>query len=407
MNNKVFKIIQAESERQSGTINLIASENYSSKNVRSAAASVFTDKYAEGYPGRRYYAGCIHVDEVEKYAVELAKEIFGAGHANVQPHSGSNANLAVYMSCLEPGDTVLGMSLDCGGHLTHGFRLNISGKFFNFVSYGVDPKTERLDYDQVEVMIKKHKPKLLVSGASAYPRKIDFERLGKLTKKYGVLHMADMAHIAGLVAVGVHPSPVPHADFVTSTTHKTLRGPRGGMILCKEEHSAAIDKAVMPGIQGGPLVHLIAARAVAFEETLDPSFSDYQKSVVENAAAMASVFKENGYRIVSNGTDNHLFLVDIKSKYPDLDGKSVEVLLEGIGITLNRNMIPFDTSKPLAPSGIRIGTPAITTRGFGISESKIVAEMVCKSIAQRKNAQFLVKMRGEVLDLCKKFPVKD
>ncbi len=405
MSKTVFGFIEDEKTRQNETINLIASENYSSKEVRQAAASVFTDKYAEGYPGRRYYSGCQNVDRVEQYAIDGAKKLFGAEHANVQPHSGSNANLAVYMSCLQPGDTVLGMALDAGGHLTHGFRLNISGKLFNFVSYGVDKETETLDYDQIEELVIQHKPKLIVAGASAYPRVIDFKRLGNIAKKYNTLLMADMAHIAGLVAAGIHPSPVTYADFVTSTTHKTLRGPRGGLILCKEKHAAAIDRAVMPGTQGGPLVHLIAGKAIAFEEALQSSFADYQKQVVKNAVAMAEVFKNDGYRIISGGTDNHLFLVDVTSKKPDLHGKIVEELLENLGITLNRNMIPFDTAKPMTPSGIRIGTPAITTRGFGQDESVKVAKLICSAIEKQDDAEKLETIKKEVIKLCQAFPL--
>lgn len=408
---KIFRFMLLESARQEQTLNLIASENYASDAVKMAAASAFTDKYAEGYSGKRYYAGCEYVDMVETYAIELAKELFGAEHANVQPHSGSNANLAVYMSCLQPGDTVLGMSLSAGGHLTHGHPNNISGKLFKFVSYGVDKLTERLDYDEVERLAREHHPKLLVAGASSYPRFIDYERLAAIAHANGALFMVDMAHVAGLIAAGVHPNPVPYADFVTTTTHKTLRGPRGGMILCKAQHAAAIDKAVMPGIQGGPLMHLIAAKAVALCEAKKESFEQYQRQVVENAKVMAQAFEMRGYRVVSGGTDNHLFMVDLSGRTDgsgaELTGRLVERRLDACGITLNRNAIPFDSKSTLVTSGIRIGTPALTSRGMGSKEMLKVVELILTALkATSDQDPVFESIRSEVAILCKRFPTQ-
>jgi len=355
-------LIQQEEARIASTINLIASENYPSQAVREAEGSMLTSKYAEGYPGKRYYAGCEVVDQVENLAIERCKQLFGAEHVNVQPHAGCQANMAVYFATLKPGDTILGMSLAAGGHLTHGHQVNFSGIYFNSVQYGVDPKTELLDYDIIEALAKEHQPKLIVVGASAYSRIIDFERMGQIAHSNGALLLADIAHIAGLIAAGLHPNPFPHADFVTSTTHKTLRGPRGGLIMCKKVFADAIDRAIMPGTQGGPFMHTIAAKAVAFHEAQQPAFIDYQKRVIANAKAMANTFLHLGYRIVSGGTDNHLFIVDLRSK--GITGRDAEQLLARAGITVSRSCIPNDPAKPWVTSGIRIGTPAITTRGF-------------------------------------------
>ena len=347
MSSVIFDLIKKEEEREEHTINLIASENYAPKDVLLATGSVLTNKYAEGYPGKRYYGGCKVIDEIEDYTREIGKKLFKTEHINVQPHSGSNANLAVYLSSLQSGDTVLGMSLACGGHLTHGHKINFSGKIFNFIPYGVSPETEQIDYNEIEILANQHKPKMIVAGASAYSRFIDFEKLQKIAKNSNSLLLIDMAHIAGLVAAGIHPSPIPFADFVSSTTHKTLRGPRGGLICCKAEHAQILDKAVMPGTQGGPLENIIAAKGVAFELALKPEFKKYQEQVVKNAKTMADEFKNLGYRIISGGTDNHLFLVDLKSKFKDtptesITGKIVEQTLEKCNINLNRNLIPFD-----------------------------------------------------------------
>jgi len=363
-----------ELERQRSRIELIASENFVSTAVMEAMGSHLTNKYAEGYPGKRYYGGCEFVDEVEDLARERLKKLFGADHANVQPHSGANANLAVYFAVLKPGDTVMGMDLSHGGHLTHGSPVNLSGKYFNFVSYGVDPKTEMIDYERVEEIALECKPKLLVAGASAYPRIIDFERLADTAKKAGALLMVDMAHIAGLVAAGLHPSPVPHAHFVTTTTHKTLRGPRGGAILCKEEFAKDIDKGIFPGTQGGPLMHVIAAKALSFKEAMAPEFKAYQQQIVKNAARLAEGLISRGFRLVSGGTDNHLMLLDLRNK--GLTGKQAESLLDEIGITVNKNTIPYDTESPFVTSGIRIGTPAVTTRGMKEDAMEEIADII-------------------------------
>jgi glycine hydroxymethyltransferase len=371
---EVYASIIRELERQRSRIELIASENFVSIPVMEAMGSHLTNKYAEGYPGKRYYGGCEFVDEVEDLARERLKEIFAADHANVQPHSGASANLAVYFAVLKPGDTVMGMDLSHGGHLTHGSPVNLSGKYFNFVPYGVDPETERIDYQRVDEIARECRPKLLVAGASAYPRIIDFERLADTAKRVGALFMVDMAHIAGLVAAGLHPSPVPYADFVTTTTHKTLRGPRGGAILCKAEFAKEIDKAIFPGTQGGPLMHVIAAKAISFKEALAPEFKEYQKQIVKNAAKLAEELIKRAFRLVSGGTDNHLMLIDLRNK--GLSGKQAENLLDEIGITVNKNTIPYDTESPFVTSGIRIGTPAVTTRGMKEEAMEEIAEVI-------------------------------
>jgi glycine hydroxymethyltransferase len=399
----VFEACEQEKRRQAEVVELIASENLVSRAVLEAAGTVLTNKYAEGYPGRRYYGGCEHVDVVENLARDRAKELFGAGHANVQPHSGAQANTAVYFAALEPGDTVLGMDLTHGGHLTHGSPVNLSGKYFKFVSYGVRREDERLDYDQVRQLAKEHRPKMIVGGASAYPRTIDFGALGSIAREVGASFMVDMAHIAGLVAAGLHPTPVPHAEYVTTTTHKTLRGPRGGLILCREEHAKAIDKAVFPGIQGGPLMHIIAAKAVALGEALSPEFKEYQGRILENAQALAGALVDRGFRLVSGGTDNHLMLVDLTSK--KVSGKTAEAVLDQVGITVNKNTIPFETKSPMVTSGIRIGTPAVTTRGMGVAEMEFIAACIDRAIAARGDQEVLEKIGREVRAMCARFPL--
>jgi len=400
---EVAQAIEAEECRQRQKIELIASENFVSRAVMAAQGSVLTNKYAEGYPGRRYYGGCEHVDVVENLARERVKRLFGAEHANVQPHSGAQANTAVYFAVLKPGDTVLGMNLAHGGHLTHGSPVNLSGMYFNFVPYGVDRDTERLDYGQVEALALQHRPKLIVAGASAYPRTIDFARLGEIARAAGALLMVDMAHIAGLVAAGLHPSPVPHAQFVTTTTHKTLRGPRGGLILCQAEFAQAIDKAVFPGIQGGPLMHVIAAKAVAFGEALRPEFQAYQQRIAANAQALAKALSARGLRLVSGGTDNHLLLVDVRTK--NLTGKEAEHILDEVGITVNKNAIPFDPASPLVTSGIRIGTPAVTSRGMTPAAMERIAEAIDLALSAGSDTQALNRARGIVSELCAEFPL--
>ena len=388
----IFSWIEAEERRQAEGLELIASENFVSRQVREAVGSVLTNKYAEGYPGRRYYGGCQYVDEVERLAIERAKELFSAEWANVQPHSGSQANMAVYFALLEPGDTILGMDLAAGGHLTHGARVNFSGKFFRVVAYGVDPETETIDYDEVERLALEHRPKMIVAGASAYPRVIDFERFRRIADRVGAYLMVDMAHIAGLVAAGLHPSPVPHAHAVTSTTHKTLRGPRGGLIVGNDlEVAKKVDKMIFPGIQGGPLEHVIAGKAVAFFEALTPDFKAYAQAVVENAKRLAEELADRGYRIVSGGTDNHLFLVDLRPK--GLTGKEAEARLDAVGITVNKNAIPFDPAPPRVTSGIRIGTPAITTRGFTPEEMPVVAELIDEALTQGPSEALQARVR--------------
>jgi len=400
---EVAKAIEQEENRQTNTIELIASENFVSRAVMAAQGSVLTNKYAEGYPGKRYYGGCEFVDVVEDLARERVKKIFGAEHANVQPHSGSQANMAVYFAFLKPGDTILGMNLSHGGHLTHGSPVNISGVYFNVVPYGVDSKTERIDYDQVRQLANEHHPKMIVAGASAYPRIIDFVKMREISDEVGALLMVDMAHFAGLVAAGLHPSPVPYADFVTSTTHKTLRGPRGGLILCKAENAQAIDKAIFPGIQGGPLMHVIAAKAVAFGEALQPEFKTYQTHIVENAKALAQALTDRGFRLVSGGTDNHVMLVDVRTK--QLTGKEAESILHEVGITVNKNTIPFDTASPFVTSGIRLGTPAVTTRGMTPDAMKRIAEAMDLALTSHHEPDKLTQAREIVSSLCAEFPL--
>lgn len=400
---ELYEGMKNELTRQQNNIELIASENIVSEAVMAAMGSHLTNKYAEGYSGKnkRYYGGCEYIDVVETLAIDRAKKIFGADHANVQPHSGANANLCVYVALLQPGDTVLGMNLAHGGHLTHGSPVNMSGKFYNFVSYGVDEKTGTIDYDKVMEIAKECKPKLIVAGASAYPRVIDFKKFREIADEVGAVLMVDMAHIAGLVAAGVHPSPVPYADIVTTTTHKTLRGPRGGMILCREEYAKIIDKAVFPGMQGGPLEHIIAAKAVCFKEAMSEDFVNYQKHVVKNAKAMADTFTERGVKMVSGGTDNHLILLDLTNT--DMTGKELNDLLESMNITVNKNAIPFDPLKPSIASGIRIGTPAITTRGFKEDDCKVIANLIADVIFGRESVR--ENVMAKVKELTEKYPL--
>lgn len=396
----VFQGIEDELKRQREHVELIASENFVSKAVLEAQGSIMTNKYAEGYPGKRYYAGCEYIDVVEDLARERLKKLFNADHANVQPHSGANANIGVYAEFLKPGDTVLGMNLSEGGHLTHGSPVNFSGRTYNFEAYGVDEKTERIDYDNVLEIAKKVKPKMIVAGASAYPREIDFKTFGEIAKEVGAMLMVDMAHIAGLVATGLHNSPVPYADIVTTTTHKTLRGPRGGAILCKEEHAKRIDKGIFPGLQGGPLEHVIAAKAVCFKEALDPSYKVYMEQVKKNAQAMAEVFNEEGIRLVSGGTDNHLLLIDVRGL--NLTGKAAEEMLSEVNITSNKNTIPMDPESPFVTSGVRIGTPAMTTRGMKEEDMKYIAKLMCDRLKERKS---VTEIKENVLEVLKTFPL--
>ncbi|MBR7110956.1 MAG: serine hydroxymethyltransferase [Clostridia bacterium] len=397
----LYEAMNAELNRQRGNIELIASENFVSPAVMAANGSFFTNKYAEGYPGKRYYGGCEHMDVVEDLARNWAKELFGAEHANVQPHSGANANFAVYVALLTPGDTVMGMNLAHGGHLTHGSKVNVSGKYFNFVPYGVATETGRIDYDEVRKTAIECKPKLIVAGASAYPRVIDFARLREIADEVGAYLMVDMAHIAGLVAAGLHPSPVPYADVVTTTTHKTLRGPRGGMILCKAELGPQIDKAIFPGTQGGPLMHVVAAKAVCLKEALSPEFKAYQAQIIKNAKAMERALLKGGVNLVSGGTDNHLLLLDLTSK--GITGLELETMLDKVNITVNKNAIPFDTQKPSVTSGIRIGAPSITSRGFDEADSEKVGELLVKIIDKKEEA--FDEVRAEVKALCEKRPL--
>ncbi|CEO87457.1 serine hydroxymethyltransferase [Syntrophaceticus schinkii] len=397
---EVGKIIRQELKRQNNKIELIASENFTSPAVMEAQGTVLTNKYAEGYPDRRYYGGCEFVDQVEDLARERAKQIFGAEHVNVQPHSGSQANQAVYFATLNPGDLVLGMDLSHGGHLTHGSPVNLSGKYYNFVHYGVGRETGTIDYEEVRELATKHMPKMIVAGASAYPRIIDFEAFREIADQVGALFMVDMAHIAGLVAAGLHPSPVPYADFVTTTTHKTLRGPRGGIIFCKQKYAAAVDKSIFPGIQGGPLMHVIAAKAVALQEALQPEFTAYQKNVVANAAALAEGLMQYDFNLVSGGTDNHLMLVDLRNKH--ITGKEAEQRLDEIGITVNKNTVPFDTEKPFITSGIRIGSPAVTTRGFDTEAMREIAAIMNITLS---TDDYEEEARQRVHDLCERFPL--
>ncbi|EPY2277393.1 serine hydroxymethyltransferase [Clostridium botulinum] len=394
-------MIKKEEERQEYNIELIASENFTSLSVMEAMGSLLTNKYAEGYPHKRYYGGCEFVDEVEDLARERLKKLFGAEHANVQPHSGSQANMAVYMSVLQPGDTILGMDLSHGGHLTHGSPVNFSGKLYNFISYGVDKETETIDYELLKRIALENKPKMIVSGASAYPRIIDFQKIREICDEVDAYMMVDMAHIAGLVATGLHPSPVPYADFVTTTTHKTLRGPRGGAILCKEEYAKAVDKAIFPGIQGGPLMHIIAAKAVCFGEALKEDYKEYMEQVVKNTKVLGEELNNYGFRLISGGTDNHLLLIDLTNK--NITGKDAEKLLDSVGITVNKNTIPFETLSPFVTSGIRIGTPAVTTRGFKEEEMKKIAYFMNYSIEHRDDN--LSQIKEQVKEICKKYPL--
>lgn len=400
---EVARAIELEENRQRNKIELIASENFVSRAVMAAQGSVLTNKYAEGYPGKRYYGGCENVDIVEDLARERIKKIFGAEHANVQPHSGAQANVAVYFAMLKPGDVILGMNLAHGGHLTHGSPVNISGKYFKFVPYGVDQETERIDYEQVRALAREHRPKMIVAGASAYPRTIDFKTLREIADEAGAYLMVDMAHIAGIVAAGLHPSPVPYADFVTSTTHKTLRGPRGGLILCRGQYAQAIDKAIFPGTQGGPLMHVIAAKAVAFGEAMRPEFNAYQQRLLDNAQALAKALQEEGFRIVSGGTDNHLMLVDVRSK--GLTGKEAEHILDEVGITVNKNAIPFDPASPLVTSGIRLGTPAVTTRGMTPAAMRQIAKAINLALEAQNDQGKLAEAHRIVAALCAEFPL--
>lgn len=400
---KLYQIMRHELERQQNQLTLIASENYAPKAILEATGSVLTNKYAEGYPGKRYYAGCQYVDQAEILAIERCKELFGADHANVQPHAGSQANLAVYLAALKPGDTILGMSLREGGHLTHGHSVNISGQLYKSVQYTLDPETEMLNFNEIERMAHEHKPKLIIAGASAYSRTIDFARFAEIAHSVGALLLTDIAHIAGLVAAGVHPSPVGHADYITSTTHKTLRGPRGGLIMCKQEFAQTIDRAIMPGTQGGPFMHVIAAKAVAFKLAQQPDFKMYQEQVVKNAQIMALALQERGYRIVSGGTDNHLFIVDLRSK--NVNGKQADSALEKAGIIVSRSCIPFDNAQPWITSGIRLGTPAATTRGMGEQEMQLIAGFIDDAIMHHENEQKLLALKLEIEQLCKQFPI--
>jgi RpiB/LacA/LacB family sugar-phosphate isomerase len=399
----VADAIEHERVRQQENIELIASENFVSPAVLEAQGSVLTNKYAEGYPKKRWYGGCENMDTVEQLAIDRSKKLFGAEHANVQPHSGSQANMAVYFAMLKPGDKMLTMDLSHGGHLTHGNKANFSGKFFEIVHYGVRKDDERIDYDQLAAMAREHKPKMITVGASAYPRIIDFKRMGEIAREVGAYLLADIAHIAGLVAVGLHPSPVPHADFVTTTTHKTLRGPRGGLILCREKNAKEIDSQVFPGIQGGPLEHVIAAKAVCFHEAVQPSFKNYQQQILKNAAALADGMKRNGYRLVSGGTDNHLMLVDVGAK--NVTGKDCQIALDEAGITVNKNTIPFETRSPFQASGIRLGTPAVTTRGMKETEMAAIADMISEVLLDIKNVEAAHKVRTRVRELTAKFPL--
>ena len=401
--SETSQILNLEEERQASTINLIASENHASRAVLEAQSSLLTDKYAEGYPGRRYYGGCDYIDEIENLAIERAKKLFKAEHANVQAHSGSQANMAAYSILLEHGDTVMGMSLSHGGHLTHGAEVNFSGKWYRFVPYGVDPKTEMLDYDEIGKLALEHEPKLIIAGASSYSRTIDFERLRSIADSVGARLLADVAHIAGIVAAGLHPSPVSYAQVITATTQKTLRGPRGGFILCDKELASAIDSAVFPGMQGGPFMHIIAAKAVCFFEAMQPEFVDYQKLVLKNARTLASELQRSGMRIVSGGTDNHIILVDLSSQ--GISGKDAEEALGAAGISVNRNAIPFDPKPPKITSGIRLGTPAVTTRGFNTEEMKRVASLIVKVLSSSGDESVRKQVRREVREMCQQFPI--
>jgi glycine hydroxymethyltransferase len=400
---EVYDALQKEKERERGKIVLIASENYVSNAVLEAQGSIFTNKYAEGYPGRRYYGGCEYADRVETLAIKHARELFGAEHVNVQPHSGTQANMAVYFSFLKPGDTILGMSLNQGGHLSHGASVNFSGLLFRSVTYGVDRKTGYIDYDEVRRIAREHNPRMIVAGASAYSRMLDFKAFSDIAKEVGAFFMADIAHIAGLIAAGIHPSPVPYADFVTTTTHKTLRGPRGGMIMCKAEYGKAIDKMIFPGIQGGPLVHVIAAKAVALKEALSGDFKTYQGQIVKNAKRLGSELSKKGFQIVSGGTDNHLMLVDLSGAY--ITGKEAEEALDIAGITVNKNTVPYDSRPPAITSGIRLGTPCVTTRGMGEEEMTEIADIISNVLKNSKNPDEIKRLNQRVKTLCERFPI--
>jgi glycine hydroxymethyltransferase len=399
----IARAIRDETRRQSDGLELIASENFVSSAILEAAGSVLTNKYAEGYPGRRYYGGCEVVDVVESLAISRAKELFKADHANVQPHSGAQANMSAYFAIVQPGDTVLGMNLAHGGHLTHGHPLNFSGKLYKIVPYGVRKDDERIDYDELERLAHQHKPRMIMVGASAYPRRIDFPRIAKVAAAVNAHVVVDMAHIAGLVAGGVHPSPVPYADFVTSTTHKTLRGPRSGLILCREQYAKDLDRALFPGVQGGPLMHIIAAKAVCFKEAMEPAFADYQRQIVANASRLAMALSSHGFRLVSGGTDNHLMLVDVFSK--GITGKDAEAALGKAGITVNKNVIPFEQNAPMVASGVRVGTPAVTTRGMREPEMDVIASLIARALAAPADDRALAMVKTEVERLCRKFPL--
>jgi len=401
---EIYNAIYLETGRQTNQLELIASENFVSEAVLEAAGGIMTNKYAEGYPAKRYYGGCEFVDIAEDLARDRAKELFGADHVNVQPHSGSQANMAVYFTCLKPGDKVMGLDLSHGGHLTHGHPINFSGFLFEFAGYQVDPKTETIDYDALKKTAREFRPKMIVAGASAYPRFWDFKQIREACDEVGAIMMVDIAHIAGLVATGLHESPISYADFVTTTTHKTLRGPRGGMVMCKEQYAADLDRMVMPGIQGGPLMHVIAAKAVALKEALTDDFKAYQKRIVENAGALAEALKEKGHRLVAGGTDTHLMLVNFVD-IPKVTGKKVEKALDKAGITVNKNTVPFDPEKPFVTSGIRIGTPAITTRGMGVEEMKQIADFIDRGIQNRRKDEALAAIKEEVAALCAQFPL--
>ena len=402
---EILPALQAEMRRQEETIELIASENHVSQAVLEALGSVFTNKYAEGYPGRRYYGGCENMDVVENLARDRAKQLFGCDHVNVQPHSGSQANTAVYLAALQPGDTVLSLDLAHGGHLSHGLKVNVSGLLYNIVSYGVDSETEQFDFQEIQRLARENQPKLIITGASAYPRTIDFDRFSEIAQEVGALHMADIAHIAGMVATGLHPSPVPSANFVTSTTHKTLRGPRGGLIMCKEEHAKKIDSRIFPGSQGGPLMHCIAAKAIAFFEALKPDFKYYQAQILANAKALAEGLAAKGNRLVSGGTDTHLMLLDLRPAHPDVTGKQAEEWLGSAGIVVNKNMIPFDQRKPMQTSGLRIGTPAATTRGLKEAEMGTIANLIDQVIRGEGDEKVIQSAKAEVDSICQQFPL--
>ena len=400
---KVQEMIELELGRQRNKLEMIASENFVSQAVMEAQGSVLTNKYAEGYPHKRYYGGCEYVDMVEELAIERAKQLFGAEHINVQPHSGSQANFGVYFALLEPGDTIMGMNLSHGGHLTHGSPVNVSGKYFNIIPYGVDAETGRIDYDEMRKIAQEHKPKMIIGGGSAYSRQIDFKTMADIAHEVGAIFMVDMAHFAGLVAAGLHPNPVEYADIVTTTTHKTLRGPRGGMIMCKEEYAKAIDKSIFPGIQGGPLMHVIAAKAVAFGEALQPEFKEYAKQVIVNAQTLADALQEEGFTIVSGGTDTHVLLVDLRTV--GLTGKVAEHVLDEVGITCNKNTIPFDPESPFVTSGIRLGTPALTTRGLHAEDMKEIASIISLVLKQPEDTAVLAEAKQRVAALCEKYPM--